>query len=94
MLGLTMPVTLGSELSALLSRPKIVLWGEPDDSEDLELRHEYYDFDLLTVPFDAERLLDHMRSWVAEAWSGQQALISLASHTRCEFLRFPNMIDS
>jgi hypothetical protein len=45
MLGLTIPIALGSEFFALGS--KIVLCGEVDESEDLERRRDYYDFDLL-----------------------------------------------
>jgi tetratricopeptide (TPR) repeat protein len=80
MLGLTMPVTLGSELSALLSGPKIVLWGEPDDSEDLEIRRNYYEFDFLPIPFSAERLLKDMRSWVAEAWTAEGVILDAKGH--------------
>jgi len=88
MLGLTMPVTLGSELlSALPSVSKTVLFGEVDESEDLERRRDYYDFDLLPAPFDSERLLNNMSSWVAAAWT--QKGLSVASTGRdLEALQF------
>jgi tetratricopeptide (TPR) repeat protein len=87
MLGLTMPVTLGSKLFALPSVSKIVLFGEVDESEDLERRRDYYDFDLLPTPFDAERLLNNMRSWVAEAWT-REGLNVAATGRDLEALQF------
>ena len=67
MLGLAMPVTLGAELFASdLCISKIILWGEVPDSEDLEQRREFYDF---------ETLLTQMTSWIAEAWTANGNLL-------------------
>jgi len=82
-----MPVKLGSKLSALPSISKIVLCGEVDESEDLERRRDYYEFDLLPTPFDAERLLNDMRSWVAEAWT-REGLNVAATGCDLEALQF------
>ena len=76
MLGLTIPDTLGSEIFALPSVSKIVLCGEVDGSKDLERRRDYYDFDFLPIPFNAERLINDMRSWVAEAWTRKGAIFA------------------
>ena len=75
-LGLTMPLTLGIELSALGCVSKVVLWGEVDGSEDLERRRDFYDFDLLPLRFDAEKLLRDLSSWVAEAWTMEGGLLA------------------
>lgn len=78
MLGVTTPVALGSEFFALGS--KIVLYGEVDESEDLEGRRDYYDFDLLPTPFDGQRLLNYMRSCMAEAWTSKGSSLAVRDH--------------
>jgi tetratricopeptide (TPR) repeat protein len=81
MLGLTMPVTLGAELFGLRRRiSKLILWGKVQQSEDLEQRREYYDFDVLPTPFDAERSVNDMRSWLAEAWTNNGNLLDAEAH--------------
>jgi tetratricopeptide (TPR) repeat protein len=74
MLGITMPLEVGRALftaspSWPLLSPKMVLWGEVNEFEDLEQRRDYYDFELLPTSANQERLLSGMQAWMADAWT-------------------------
>ncbi len=72
MLGAVMPVLdgfqLGMQLSAFLSRTKIVIWVEVNGSEDLtNLLRQGYSFGLFPVPFEKDDLILRMQTWMLEA---------------------------
>jgi tetratricopeptide (TPR) repeat protein len=73
-LGITAPQELGRALftaspSWPLLSPKMVLWGEVIECEDLEQRRDDYDFELLPASANQEHLLSAMQTWMAEAWT-------------------------
>ena len=74
MLGITMPLEVGRALftaspSWPYLSPKMVLWGEVQEFEDLEQRRDYYDFELLPTSANQERLLSAMQAWMGDAWT-------------------------
>ena len=76
MLGLTLPIALGTELSTLCHVSKLILWGEAQGSENLEQRKDHYDFELLSTPIKAEEIFTQMNLWIAQAWTYNGYLLS------------------
>jgi tetratricopeptide (TPR) repeat protein len=75
-LGITMPLEVGRGVytaspSWPYLSPKMVLWGEAQEFEDLEQRRGYYDFDLLPTSVNQEVLGSRMQVWMAEAWTNR-----------------------